>query len=85
VLQPRFAVKHFIRAPPGWPAADAELTLYDVTGREIRRLHRGSLADGLHPWEWPARDDAGRRVASGVYLARFRVGREASTLKVIVR
>ena len=63
----------------------ADLTLYDVAGREVRNLHRGRLSGGLHTWEWQARDDAGRRVVPGVYLARFRVGDEVSSLKVIVR
>jgi hypothetical protein len=65
--------------------AAAELVLYDVTGRAVRSLHRGPLTDGLHTWEWQARDDAGRRVSAGVYFARFRVGSEVSSVKLVVR
>ncbi len=66
-------------------ASASELTLFDVRGREVRSLHRGPLNDGLHTWEWAARDEAGRRVAGGVYFARFRVGGSVSSLKVVVR
>jgi hypothetical protein len=49
----------------------AELSVYDVGGRRVRRLVAGPLAPGEHSVRWDARDDAGRRVPAGIYLARL--------------
>ena len=53
--------------------ADVEgvLTIYDVTGRRVRILTRGSLKAGNYALRWDGLDDEGRRVASGVYLAQL--------------
>ena len=69
----------------GRGAARARLAIYDVAGRAVRTLHEGPIRDGLHTWEWQARGDAGARVASGVYFARFQVGERTSSIKVVVR
>src|SRR5206468_6701919 len=53
-------------------AADARvrLTLYDVAGRTIRSLVPAQVQSaGDHHLAWDARDDAGRAVSPGVYLA----------------
>jgi hypothetical protein len=48
--------------------------IHDVAGRLVRVLHRGPLSAGNHSQRWNGRDDAGRPVASGVYVARLEVG-----------
>ena len=68
----------------GEGAATASLAIYDVRGRQVRRLHEGRLDGGLWSWEWDARDAAGRRVVGGVYFARMQVGGQARTMKVVV-
>ena len=52
-------------------AAVVELEIYDVKGALVRRLVRESMPVGRHAAVWNGQDDAGARVASGVYLARF--------------
>jgi hypothetical protein len=47
------------------------LTIHDPSGRIIRDLGERSLGAGEHRWTWDGRDDAGMRVASGVYLYRL--------------
>ena len=47
------------------------LALYDLSGRLLRRLVEGELPAGRHERRWDGRDAAGRRLASGLYLARF--------------
>lgn len=53
-------------------AADARVVLYDVSGRRIRTLVAGELPAGSHAVAWDGRDDGGRTVGAGVYLARAR-------------
>ncbi len=52
----------------------AELTVYDVAGRQVRRLFDGPLPAGSHETVWDGTDGGGARVRSGVYFARLRVG-----------
>jgi hypothetical protein len=56
-------------------AADAmaELDVFDLTGRRVRRLLRAAaLPAGEHAVEWNGLDDAGATMPSGVYLYRLR-------------
>jgi len=67
------------RGPAG---GRASLEIFDVKGRRVRELTPGAVA-GLQSWEWDGRDDSGRALAAGVYLARFRSGEQARTAKVV--
>jgi hypothetical protein len=49
----------------------AKLEVYDVAGRRVRALMEGSLPAGDSRAAWDLRDDGGRTVAPGVYLARL--------------
>jgi hypothetical protein len=59
----------------------AELLIFDVSGRRVRSAWRGVLDGRTKKLEWDGRDDAGREVSTGVYLARLRSG----TGKVVVK
>ena len=53
------------------------LVVYDVLGRRVRALHSGeTLTAGHYRTAWNGRDDAGRSVASGVYLYRLTAGED---------
>ena len=52
-------------------AGDVTLALFDALGRHVRTLAAGSLPAGRYVRVWDARDEAGRAVPSGVYLARL--------------
>ena len=49
------------------------LALYDVLGRRVRQLWQGPLGAGTHRFTWDGRDEAGRRVAAGVYIYKVEV------------
>ncbi len=51
-----------------------ELAIFDAGGRLIQDLTGGWSGPGEHRVVWEGRDDAGRRVSSGVYQARLRYG-----------
>lgn len=53
---------------------DIRVELFDVSGRHVRSLARPRAAAGEHVLVWDGRDDSGRGVASGVYLARWQTG-----------
>ncbi len=64
--------------------ADVELRLFDMTGRLVRTLHDGRFGPGRYVSLWDGRDNAGRKVAAGIYVCRFRAGSYASTRKVVM-
>jgi len=61
-----------------------ELFVYDATGRRIRILARDTVTSGRHQALWDGRDDAGMRVASGVYLCQLRTAGQAWTRRVVI-
>lgn len=48
--------------------------VFDARGRRVRLLLDATLPAGHHATAWDGRDDAGREVASGAYLARLTAG-----------
>jgi flagellar hook assembly protein FlgD len=63
---------------------DVRLVLHDVSGRLVRTLVEGTRSAGVHRVEWDGRDDGGRRLAAGVYLARLEGAGEVRTRKVVL-
>jgi hypothetical protein len=49
----------------------ARLQIFDLAGRRIRTWTESGTAPGRFTAHWDGRDDAGRRVASGIYVARL--------------
>ena len=70
-------------APAGPPDVPARVDVFDVRGRRVARLHDGPLAPGAELL-WTGRDDAGRRLASGVYLARLSAPGAARTARLLL-
>jgi hypothetical protein len=64
--------------------AEGEIAVFDPAGRRVRRLVSGVLDAGEHAAEWDGRDEAGRRVAPGVYLFHVRVGALVGSRRVVV-
>jgi flagellar hook assembly protein FlgD len=65
-------------------AARVRLDVYDVQGRRVATLIDGRLGAGLHPVSWESRDHRGRRVAAGVYWARFEALGEVRTRAIVL-
>ena len=57
---------YFLPAP-----GPAHLEVFTLTGQRVAVLHQGPQQVGYHRLRWNGRDDAGRPVASGIYLYRL--------------
>ncbi|HPF35517.1 MAG TPA: T9SS type A sorting domain-containing protein [Candidatus Krumholzibacteria bacterium] len=67
-------------------AGPVSLEIYDLMGRQVSVPVRARYAAGPHQVEWTARDERGRELASGVYLARLKLnGFEGTQRLVLVR
>lgn len=60
------------------------VVVYDVTGREIRRLVEGLDRTGLRGIAWDGRDAGGRLVPGGIYFVRLTADAAAATAKVVL-
>ena len=62
----------------------AELAIYNLRGGLVKRLVREVMPAGVHVVEWHGKDDRGRSVPSGVYLARFRAANICQTQRLLL-
>lgn len=59
--------------------AVVELRVFDARGRQVRRFPPTAYAAGAHGAVWDGRDDAGRALASGVFVVRMTARTAAGT------
>ena len=64
-------------------AGRVRLALYDVAGRQVRLLAEGEREAGNQSVIWDLRDDEGRAVSAGLYLARLEAGGRVITQRVL--
>lgn len=60
------------------------LDIHDASGRRLRTLHEGRLEAGPQSFEWDGRDDRGRSLPSGLYVARLHGPRHAAAAKLLL-
>jgi len=70
-------------------AAEVEISIYEVTGNQVRRLRLGRQNAGeYHTREkaayWDGRNDAGETMGSGIYLYEMRTGDYTSVRKAML-
>jgi hypothetical protein len=64
--------------------AEVRLAIYDVLGRTVRTLVAREQFAGAHAVVWDGRDDAGREVASGLYVYRLTAGAFTKSAEMIL-
>ena len=65
-------------------AGSVRTTIHDVAGRLVRCLPDGIMSVGVHDVAWDGRDDTGREVAPGIYLARVSTNAGTRTTRVVL-
>ena len=66
----------------GVPRRDrVELSVFDVQGRKLVTLARGTMEPGNYSREWDGRIEGGGKTGAGVYFYRLKVGGETYTLR----
>jgi len=63
---------------------DVTLTIYDVGGRTVRVLVNDHQTANRYQITWDGTNDAGQRVASGVYFSRLVTGKFTQTRKMLM-
>ena len=70
---------YFLPAP-----GPAHVEVFALNGQRVAVLHQGPQQAGYHRLRWNGRDDAGRPVASGMYLYRLVTDEVVLTRKLIL-
>jgi flagellar hook assembly protein FlgD len=52
----------------------AEVNIYDVRGRLVRKLLRAHVGAGMHTVKWDGTNSLGQRVTSGIYFYQLKAG-----------
>jgi hypothetical protein len=68
----------------GGGLGSAEVSVFDVSGRLVRRIARGSYGAGYQVASWDGKDEQGRRVSSGIYFLKAKSAGEERTFKLAV-
>jgi len=53
--------------------AAVDITVYDMLGRLVSRVHSGNLPSGTHRYAWPIQSGGAERIKSGIYIYRLTV------------
>jgi hypothetical protein len=65
---------------------EAQLRIYDVTGKLVTQVSSGTLYPGRHEFDWDGRASSGKGSPPGIYFCRLSTGgREAMTKIVLAR
>jgi hypothetical protein len=65
-------------------SVEVSFSIYDTSGRLVRKLVAGVRPRGMHDVDWDGTDDRGVPMASGLYFATLRVQSDRLTTKVVL-
>ncbi len=60
------------------------LKVFDVLGKEVTTLYKGTLQPGYHTFEWDGTNRNGHPVSSGIYFYQLQAGKTALMHKMIL-
>ncbi|UCH62642.1 MAG: T9SS type A sorting domain-containing protein [Fidelibacterota bacterium] len=64
--------------------SNVSLIVYDILGREITRLLEGYIEPGYHQAQWDGKDQSGRSIPSGIYIARMTASEYTKSIKMVL-
>ncbi len=64
--------------------SNVKLTIYDVSGKQVRTLIEKNMGKGFHSVNWTGTDNRGNRLSSGIYFYRLNTGTKSITRKMIL-
>lgn len=55
-------------------ASAVDVSIYDVTGKQVKKIEAGVFPDGVRTVNWDGRDEGGKPSSTGIYLVRLMTG-----------
>jgi photosystem II stability/assembly factor-like uncharacterized protein len=62
--------------------ANGELSVYDLSGKQIMVIYQGSFSAGDHQFRWTANDTNGNQITPGIYILRLVTDKSINAIKV---
>jgi len=60
------------------------LTIYDLVGKEVKKLLDGFMPTGMHQVRWSGTNQQGLSVSSGVYVCRLVAGERIESRRIVL-
>lgn len=80
----RVACVFEVATPADEGATQATMEVFDPTGRRVSASTRSLTSPGRYLFEWNGMDNEGVRLSPGLYLVRFRAGRQVRAARLIL-
>jgi glucuronoarabinoxylan endo-1,4-beta-xylanase len=64
--------------------SDIQVTIYDILGRMVRKITASAQSAGAHTILWDGSNNAGQRVASGIYFYTLQAAGESRTKRMVL-
>ncbi len=64
--------------------SNVSLVIYDLLGKQIKKLVQQQLADGIYKFTWSGNNDQGDSVPSGIYFCQLKVQNMLMTRKILL-
>jgi hypothetical protein len=59
-----------------------QVSIYNLRGQEVARLGEGTMVQGYHHLAWDGRDQRGKSVPGGIYIARLVTPEYAKSIRL---
>jgi len=73
-----------LAVPSAMAGGQYDLSIFDLSGRRVKRVDSGLAPVGRFSLKWDLRDEKGRPVDGGVYFVRFTLGGKSVSHKLVV-
>lgn len=83
-FNPATQIKYSLKNTPGESTAQIKLQIFNILGQEIKTLVDEKQPPGSYMVEWDGLDSQGRRVGSGLYFYRLKLGHDSISKKMIL-
>jgi flagellar hook assembly protein FlgD len=80
----RSGARVWFSVPAALSGAPFEVAVYDLSGRRVQTIERGTARSGQHSVQWDLRDARGGVVDAGVYFVNVHLGNQSLSRKLIV-
>lgn len=80
-FNPETTIRFYV---PGTLNGEVTLSVYNLLGQEVKRLHQGTLQAGYHTARWNGTNEMGKEVSSGVYICRMEAGKTIQNKRMIL-
>ncbi|MHB9028901.1 MAG: FlgD immunoglobulin-like domain containing protein [Candidatus Latescibacterota bacterium] len=65
-------------------SSPVRLVVYSISGQKVRELVSGQMSAGKHSVIWDGKDEHGKAVSSGIYIARLRAEKQVASIKMLL-